>query len=658
VPRRKSTPLDSRRNPDAAEGSFLRRPTDPGDGTPQEPVPVSLTDVDLKSLAEEFSSEIDYQYDAQGPYRGDISRWLKVYRGRPKTQTKTYPLDGASNVVVKLAKIYCDQVIARIFQGITGPQPQFIVSELNKKFAENCKPYERYLDWSQQNMWNQKAFLLPYIQDCVKLGTAIGYNDFVNEPVVRYDDQTKQTVVTGVRKGPRPTWVAREDFLCPVGFPDIQQAPWIAHRTWFSWDLLERLRFRNFIENLDELKGHSDDEDEVKLERRRNRDEMSSPQSDDRFGLWSPWWVWFRRDLDQDGWPEEYVMLLHNQTKTILRLVANPSPAGTRPYFASKFISVEGEFDGIGIPEDVESLQEEASTIHNQRRDRAHLANIVMYIAKMSGQLPDSIRPRSGLVIKTPGGREDIQEFHPSTNVPIDIAEEDSVMRLGSLTVGMNDVDLGKISSPVGRAAATSIMALMQEGARRFDLNVTGIRAALTEEAHQVTELWQVYGLPDKDESGSPEQVLDDKDAALVRQLIEQPVSLRGLISIQLNASTTAVNKEVEKQSNIQLYGIVQGYMQQVLQMAAMIGNPQVPPELKAIILHGVKGQDKLLEKIFQSHNAFDLDSVLASDVLEEFFSKAIQQPPMPMMPPGGPPGQQQGPQAAPVLPFPKRGQG
>jgi hypothetical protein len=102
--------------------------------------------------------------------------------------------------------------------------------------------------------------------------------------------------------------------------------------------------------------------------------------------------------------------------------------------------------------------------------------------------------------------------------------------------------------------------------------------------------------------------------------------------------------------------------MQQVLQMAAMIGNPQVPPELKAIILHGVKGQDKLLEKIFQSHNAFDLDSVLASDVLEEFFSKAIQQPPMPMMPPGGAPqgqpGPQQGPQAAPVLPFPKRGQG
>src|SRR5258706_15307430 len=95
------------------------------------------------------------------------------------------------------------------------------------------------------------------------------------------------------------------------------------------------------------------------------------------------------------------------QRKTFLRRAPTLSPSGTRPYFKSSFISVEGEFDGIGIPEDVESLQEEASTIHNQRRDRAHLANIVMYIAKMAGQLPDTIRPRSGLVIKTPGGAED-----------------------------------------------------------------------------------------------------------------------------------------------------------------------------------------------------------------------------------------------------------
>lgn len=642
-------------------------PVDPGDGRPAKPSIVRLTESDLKTLAEEFSSEIEYQYEAQINQRRDIENWLRTYRGKPLNQIKDYPLAHASNVVVKLAKIYTDQVVARIMQGIFGPEPHWIVQPLNKKTTPACKPYERYLDWARKNLWDQRAVVLPFVQEVVKLGTGVIYNDFQDEPLFRYDDQMRMTVEVGRRKGPRPHNVLREDFLVPIGFEDVQSAPYIAHRVWFSWDMLERLRHRNFIENLDELKGFSDDEDEVKLERRAGKEVQVSTEQDDRFALWAPRYVWFRRDLDQDGWPEEYVMLLHTATKKILRLVANPSPSGMRPYCVARFISQEGEFDGIGIPEDIEQLQEEASTIHNQRRDRAHLANIVMYIAKNIAGLPDTIRPQSGKVIKTVGGRDDIAEFHPSTNVPIDIAEEDAVMKLSSLTVGMNDVDMGKVSSPVGRAAATTIMALMQEGTRRFDLNVADIRSALGNQGHQITELWQIYNLPDPEESGSPEQVLDDKDAELVRALIEQPISLRGLVSIQLNIATTAVNKEAEKQSNVQLFQIVNQHLDKMLQLAPVIGNPQVPPELKAAVLHSVKGMEELLEKIFQSFNAFDLDSIFVAELFEEMAQKSVQQaqqiqqmggPPPGMMPPQEGPPQRPNGQAGPPQPQgPPQGQ-
>lgn len=640
------------------------RSTEPGLGIASPPVPVRLTSTDLTNLAEEFSSEIEYQYSSQLNLRQNITNWLTIYRGKPKDASKDYPLAHASNVVVKLAKIYTDQVVARIMQGIFGPEPHWIMQELNKKYAEAVKPYERYMDWARKNMWDQRKVVLPLVQDTVKLGTSILYNDFVDEPIFRYDDKNSMTVETGRRKGPKPVWVPREDFLIPEGFQDIQVAPYISHRVWFSWDLLEKLSYRGFIENLDELKGQSDEEDDVRAERRQNQP-MVTMSHDDRFGLWSPRYVWFRRDLDQDGWPEEYVMLLHTRTKTILRLVANPSPAGIRPFCVSKFINVEGAFDGIGIPEDIELLQEEASTIHNQRRDRAHLANIVMYIARNVGGLPDSIRPASGKVIKTTD-TNDIKEFHPSTNVPIDIAEEDAVMKLAALTVGMNDVDMGKASSPVGRAAATTIMALMQEGARRFDLNVAELRSALTEQGHQITELWQIYGLPPPEDPASPESVLDDKDAAAVRALLETTnISLRGLIGIQLNIATAAVNKETEKQANIQLYQVVSQYMQQMLQFAPVLGNPQVPEELKAAVLHAVKGQDRLLEQIFQSHNKFDLDSVLVGELFEQMAAKSMQQAqqmqqmqqmgmtqgaPQPGQPQGQPP-QPQGRPLAPNVP-------
>ncbi len=615
-----------------------------GDGKPGIPQPVKLTHSESAALAEEFSSEVEMQYEENVNLRQQIDENLKIYRGKAKESSKDYPLAHASNVVVKIAKIYTDQVVARMLQSIFDPKPFWIMQELNKQFAGAVKPYERYMDWCRQNLWNQRRVIEPFVQEVVKLGTGILYNDFVNQPLFRYDAQNQQTVQTGTRKGPQPANVLREDFLIPKGFSDIQQAPYIAHRCWFSWDQLERMAYQGFVENLEDLKAESDDLDDIKMERANNQP-MVETMPDSRFGLWAPWYVWFRRDLDKDGWPEEYVMLLHPKTKKILRFVPNPSPSGMRPYCVAKYTAVEGEFDGIGIPEDVADLQEEASTIHNQRRDRAHLANIVMYVARMTANVTDTIRPASGKVIKVTDVN-DIKEFHPSTNVPIDIAEEDSVMRLAALLVGMNDVDMGKASSPVGRAAATTIMALMQEGTRRFDLNVSRMREALTEQGHQITELWQTYGLPDPEDPASPENIIDQEDAQAVRQMLEQPISLRGMVSIQMNVATAAINKEIEKQSNMQLYQTTSQYLMQMLQLAPVLANPQVPPELKAATIHVIEGQDKLLKEIFQSYNKFDLESVLAGDLFEQIAEKSIQMqqqaqamgaPPPGSQPPGAP---------------------
>lgn len=606
----------------------------PGDGAPQPAVAVSLTDSDLSALADEFSSEIELQYAAQAEQREDWVNWLRLYRAKPLFETKTYPLAHSSNVVVALAAIYTDQVVARIMQSIFQPEPLWLVTELNRRTAAAAKPYERWLDWNRKNTWDEYRTVKPFVQDVVKLGTGIIYNDWRVETIYRYDDKRRTTEQSGFRRGPHPTWVPREDFLLPIGFNEIQKAPWCAHRIWCSWDMLERWAHQNLIVNLDKLKGHSDDESQLRLERRRNHERMTDGSADDRFGIWSPWYVWFNRDLDRDGWPECYVMLLHTGERAILRLQSNPSPSATRPYNSARFIEVEGEFDGIGIPEQVESLQEEASVIHNQRRDRGHLANIVMYKGSATGNLPNTIRPESGKVIKVLGDpNKDLVQFNPSGNIAEQEFEEQSVQRLAELRVGLNDPGLGKATSPVGRAAATTMMALMQEGARRFDLNVTDIRYALTDQGIQLTELWQVYGLPEPDEAGSPEQVLDDtpmsdggpSEAQIVRALLTMPANLRGLIAVKLNVSTAAINKEVEKQSNIQLYGMVTQWQQQLIQLSLMMMNPQVPMPVKNLILKTVEDQDKLLDRIFASHNAFDLESVEAGEVFRQMYGQAEQ---------------------------------
>lgn len=603
------------------------------------PEPVALTDSDLASLAAAYADEITLQLGLRTTREQNWLRWQRLYRAEPRDRVKEYPHAGASNVVVPLAAIYSDIIIARIMQAIFAVEPHWTGTELNRKFADAVKPLERWLDWCRQNVWDQERVVKPLVMETVKLGTSVLYNGWRSELVRRYDDATQQTVDSEVRYGPDPTWVPREDILTVDGFADLQRAPFLAHRMYFSWDRLQQLAYSTlggpppFIDptELAKLAGNPDGETDL----RRQRRELSGGVGTDtapEFGLWQIWTVWLSRDLDHDGYPEEYVMMLHLDTRTILRLRANPYPSQMRPYIVTRFIEEEGEFDGIGVPEMIEQLQDEASTIHNQRRDRAHLANIVMYKGSAASNLPDTIRPKSGRVIKMLNPA-DLVEFRPSSNIQTDVFEEQSVTQLAEKRVGQTDINQGNMSSPLGRAAATTVMALLQEGSRRFDLNTSEIRKALSEQGRQVAELYQTHGLPDPEMPGSPEQVLDPEDAQQVRVLLGLQDNLRNFVAIKLNISTQAVNREMEKQSNVQLYGMVRDHIMMLGQLAPVLMQPQMPAGMKQAMAAGIEVLTKAMAKLLQSYSAFDLDVSLIADAMT-----ALAAQPGPMGP-GAQPG-------------------
>ena len=325
-----------------------------------------------------------------------------------------------------------------------------------------------------------------------------------------------------------------------------------------------------------------------------------------------------------------------------MRLRPNPYPSQTRPYVITRYLLREGDFYGVGIPERVEQLQDEASTIHNQRRDAAHLSLITMYIGGAASNLPDTIRPKNGRVIKALNAN-DLKEFRPSNPTQIAAFEEQFVTMIADRAVGISELSEGKVTSPIGRAAATTVVSLMQEGARRFDRIIAKMRAALDEEAHMIAEAYQTYGLPPPDAPGAPEEVLDPEDAAIVRGILDRQDNLRAFFAIKLNVSTQAVNREVEKQTNVALYGMVIQYAMQVMQFATGVVNPQMPLPLRDVILRILKGVDRAMERILQSHGAFDLDQVLVAEALAQMSAQMGAQAQA-----AGPMGAQGGPQGAP----------
>jgi len=267
-------------------------------------------------------------------------------------------------------------------------------------------------------------------------------------------------------------------------------------------------------------------------------------------------------------------------------------------------------FDGLGIGEMVEQYEEECTSIHNQRGDNRTVANVRGAVARRGSGLSADQKLYPGVILFV-SDPKDVLPFQLGEVYPSSQADEQLTIRLAEQRVGINDVNQGQITPPIGRATATTVMAQLQEGTRRFDLNTSELRKGMGEQAIQICELYQTHGLPAPDEANSPEQVLDPQDAILTRQVIEQTDQIRGLVALKLNISTAAVNKEIEKQSSIQLFQMVMGYYQQILQLMPMMFQPGVPPQMIEMVQKVISGADKMMKQVFQSHQRFDLEDVL-----------------------------------------------
>lgn len=607
----------------------------------------------VKDYGEEIQSALSYRGDLEGRWLD----WLKLYRGEPDSPSKQYPWPDASNLVVNLAAIYTDSIVARIMQSVFQIEPHWLVEPLSAERTPVAKPLERYLDWCRRHMWDQYRAVKPGVLEMVKLGTMVLFTGWAESSFKRYDPKLSAPIETARKVGPRAQWVPLDDFLMPPGFTRVNEsedgpkAPWVAYRQWMSRPSIEQYLSSGFFQlepgEIEKLWKHEDDESELRTFRREseNREKGDGALSEGRLGgLWALWQVWFQQDLDGDGYPEEYVATIHPPSGLLLRFRPNPYVNGMRPFVHCPFVEQEGEFYGQGAPEMVEQYQHEVTTIHNQRRDNAHLANTTMLAARLGSGINKKERAYPGKIWLCQNPKEDLVPLNLGTNYALTVQEEQLSVSMAERRVGISDVNLGRESSPLGRAAATTVMALLQEGSRRFDLNITELRRALSEQGIQIVELFQTHGLPEKNVPASPEAVLGTEDGMLVRTLLESEDDIRGLVGITLNVSTAAVNREVEKQSSLQLFQVVVGYFERIMQVAQLATNPMAPPELKMIAAKMAQGADKLMDRIFQSHQTYDLDSVLMGDMLAGIASQPAQ-PPAPGMPM---PGQPMGPAAEP----------
>lgn len=611
---------------------------------------IKLTDDKVREIVDQYLSYYEESKIDMADTYDEWQQWNDLYDAQPDVEVRTTPWRGSSNLVVSLVGTYVDVVVARVLGSVFASEPLWVFNQVNADWADHAKAVERYLDVCRKGrLWDQEVCTHEVVLEMCKLGTGGFVTEYVDTQYMKVNEQStsKQDALIPDTHvvGPKVSWIPRIDFFIPTGFTDVQNAPWVAHRRWYSWPEFQQLindgqLSYEYVETKSGADENVIEQYDGDQPRRHSNDNTNEITIEGTMKMLEIVYFWSNDDLDEDGYSEPYMMGFHFPTRSLLKFRANPYHRGNRPYKFAPFVLHEGHFDGRGLPWMLEHYQEEVTTIHNQRIDNAHISNTAMIKATAGSGVKNEEKIYPGRTWIVPQ-LTDIDAFtigrpHEST-----MPDEQLTIALAEKRIGISDMSLGRESSPIGRAAATTTMALLQENARRFDLNIKLLRKAIAGAGDDTIEAWRTHGLPTADNPLSPESVIGAKDGALVRAFVEAPLNDLGCITLSLNVSTAAINREIEKQGTLQMQDVLTKYIQQMLQLAEALANPMTPPAFKELLAKAATAVDKQMQKILDAQGVYDMDSILMGDILEQMAMQPPVQPHMavqPPMPPGGVP--------------------
>jgi len=568
---------------------------------------IDIPEEELDTLANWAYNEIEEAKAEVSDMEDNVVEWERLYEQRPRVGRKDFPWDGASNLVVPIVATAVDTILARMLNSVFGGKDLWLGTGKAAKWVELADPIGKWINWVGTEVMKMYKVCQSWFKACVKTGTGILKLPWVRRKRnVKYKDGSGAVITEQIlmHDGPKPENVSVVDFLVSndaIHTQDIQNCEWVAQRSLYTWKNLKEMENSGVFKNVDKVKDTprsmpTDLEEEVQ----ENTGVTINDYKD-----YEVWEVWASYDVDGDGSLEEIVLNIHLETLTVLRAVYNFYRHQERPFHLIRFVPRENSIYGIGIGQMLEDIQEEVSTIHNQRLDNATLSNTTVFKRRKGITLgPEEIYPGAFLDVDE---IDDIAELHMGQKHHTLLPEEMHTNSLGEKRTGVSDYTVGRESGAIGsRATATSTLALIQEGNKRFQMTIRDIREALNDIAHQTIMLYQQFAKDNK----VMYEIFSDKERALVKRYFNLPPEFsRANILIDTPAISEAHNKDVQKQSYMTLMQIVKMYYEGLMQAFGMAANPNAPPQMKELAKQGAVAASRIWGKVLEAFDIVDSDS-------------------------------------------------
>jgi hypothetical protein len=605
--------------------------------------------------------------------------WLTQYRAPANQPLKSFPWEGAANYVMPVTAIDVDQLYAKFFQTIHAPANLWTIEALNPNWTDAAKPIQDFLQWLDGSLLHMEDVNERVLLELVKLGTGIWKVDwhFERRIVWSYDENMNRVQAERTVSHPIVDHVRLTDFLMPAYSYAIQAdeqggAPWVAEKHRVRLAKLEsiadasepympnygKLAVQKIREFLAPRQSPHDDTiqhlDFVHTGTGRGGQPFEKTLGDatnhapSGMGNQPPDEVEYREvharfACDKAGGSEcDIVVEVHIPTRTIIRGTYLRYHHGLRPYESAGYFPSEG-FYRIGVCEQKEVFQGIESDLVNYTHDNVLLGNATCVAAKQGANVAPGEPWYPGKTIITDGNpKDEIYPFQLGGGYYPGLNElRDSITFIGKLRTGVSDMNAGNISSLPSRTPATSVQALLEEGARRPDLTLKSLRRCLSRIGLRIIQLVQQHADPKQMANGetllqAAIQVLgDEAGIAVVSKLALPRESAEYGLGVNLTATSATANKELAKQSFIGLMQMKQQngpWYSQMMQMALQFqGTP-----LGQVALDNLQGMAFLEKRLYEQYdmrNLNDLVPTIPKDPVQAITdpTAALQ-----LLPPGG----------------------
>lgn len=611
----------------------------------------------LSNWLDYWLEQIQQRIDSRSP---NWIRWRQMYEG--KTLPKSFPWPNASNVFVPITGTHTDSVHSNMMNRFFGSDRLWDVlatkpgdavgmaSSLGQPvtwtgLADAAQDFLQFFS-SENGPMDVYDATENGLLEVIKLGTVVWFNPWVTltQPDFVFNPETGDYTRGEERlvfDGPRPINLPLEDFAIMPGYHQIHgphASPLVghyeylrrgqlflyAHNGWYDEKAVERVLPYTGVdargtEQVKDQQGVSEGDTILWSESRR-----------DDYKLFNGW---VNFDVNDDGYEESLYITYHRETRDFLRI--QPFVYKTRPYAAARYITREGRFYGIGVPELLDALQAAVNTSYNQTIDNATLANTRWFKIKrgtFASKSFDTIYPQKKVYVDN---MEDIQGEQLGEIYPSSFEIQRSLQLHAERRTGINDFNLGNDAQ--AKMPATSALAILQESTRRFDHYAKDLRRAMGELGMQTLELVQQFK-----PSGLIYSVMGER-GELVEKTLTLPshINLREHFRVVTTSSSASSNKEIARQNAITGFGLLSQYLEKFFELAMVITNPQIPPPLKMTAFQIAELGERLIARILDGFDLRDIASFLPQ--MEKTYAASQAQDASAlggMAPPGGaPPG-------------------